>query len=355
MLTFYPERYHDTKYESLITVSSMNIVYSIRTILNLRSRPKLGSRRLSVHYSNTQYISTLGYALHSTTQHITIFTSLTIKIKNTSIFIVNIFTSRKASGYSSALQQVLSGSLYISAMNVKALSALNISTNIIIVLRLGRIKEKEMPNNECKALWINFSLIKENVYIHDSKVLMVMISVPILGHELISGEWRGISSHHEIKFIFTKLFVFYINGQRIKAIINTYRYFMGNLESSEKNKITQYCNCTFLPSLYSLFMVTTGLKNRKKSIVMFIICRPSVSCVKIPKNFEKLFEVDNLFEMEIVSINFVLIVKPIYKHKKIYDFSTTKLLANFRDFDIFRKSLNYKRQTLIKKIVTNDF
>ncbi|KAE9535815.1 hypothetical protein AGLY_007716 [Aphis glycines] len=42
---------------------------------------------------------------------------------------------------------------------------------------------------------------------------------------------------------------------------------------------------------------------------------------------------------------------PKYKHKKIYDFSTSKLLANFRDFDIFRENLNYKR--LKKKIVTS--
>ncbi len=32
-----------------------------------------------------------------------------------------------------------------------------------------------------------------------------------------------------------------------------------------------------------------------------------------------------------------------YKHKKFYDFSTSKLLANFRVFDRFRKNLNYKR------------
>ncbi|KAF0705001.1 hypothetical protein FWK35_00032284 [Aphis craccivora] len=32
-----------------------------------------------------------------------------------------------------------------------------------------------------------------------------------------------------------------------------------------------------------------------------------------------------------------------YKHKKFYDFSTSKLPANFRVFDRFRKNLNYKR------------
>ncbi|KAE9530857.1 hypothetical protein AGLY_011319 [Aphis glycines] len=38
-----------------------------------------------------------------------------------------------------------------------------------------------------------------------------------------------------------------------------------------------------------------------------------------------------------------------YKHKNFYDFSTTKLLANIRGFDIFRKILKYKLTT-IKKI-----
>ncbi len=32
-----------------------------------------------------------------------------------------------------------------------------------------------------------------------------------------------------------------------------------------------------------------------------------------------------------------------YKHKKFYDFSNPKLLANFCVFDRFRKNLNYKR------------
>ena len=41
-----------------------------------------------------------------------------------------------------------------------------------------------------------------------------------------------------------------------------------------------------------------------------------------------------------------------HKHKNIYDFSISKLLANFRVFDRFRKNFNYKR--LWKKIVTYD-
>jgi len=32
-----------------------------------------------------------------------------------------------------------------------------------------------------------------------------------------------------------------------------------------------------------------------------------------------------------------------YKYKQFYEFSITKLLANIRDFDIFRKNLNLKR------------
>ncbi|KAE9532816.1 hypothetical protein AGLY_009897 [Aphis glycines] len=32
-----------------------------------------------------------------------------------------------------------------------------------------------------------------------------------------------------------------------------------------------------------------------------------------------------------------------YKYKHFYKFSTTKLLVNFRDFDIFRKNLNFER------------
>ncbi|KAF0769298.1 hypothetical protein FWK35_00001196 [Aphis craccivora] len=32
-----------------------------------------------------------------------------------------------------------------------------------------------------------------------------------------------------------------------------------------------------------------------------------------------------------------------YEHKKFYDFSTSKLLANFCVFDRFRKNVNYKR------------
>jgi hypothetical protein len=32
----------------------------------------------------------------------------------------------------------------------------------------------------------------------------------------------------------------------------------------------------------------------------------------------------------------------VYKSEKFYEFSTSKFLANFRDFDIFRKQLNFK-------------
>ncbi|KAE9524148.1 hypothetical protein AGLY_015513 [Aphis glycines] len=41
-----------------------------------------------------------------------------------------------------------------------------------------------------------------------------------------------------------------------------------------------------------------------------------------------------------------------YKHKQFYDFSTSKLLANFHVFDRFRKNLNYK-QKFIRNLVLN--
>ena len=39
----------------------------------------------------------------------------------------------------------------------------------------------------------------------------------------------------------------------------------------------------------------------------------------------------------------VIILILSYEHKQFYDFSTSKLLANFRVFDRFHKNLNYKR------------
>jgi hypothetical protein len=41
-----------------------------------------------------------------------------------------------------------------------------------------------------------------------------------------------------------------------------------------------------------------------------------------------------------------------YESQKCYEFSASKCVANFRDFDIFRKYLNFK--CLSTKIVTTD-
>ncbi|KAE9534880.1 hypothetical protein AGLY_008172 [Aphis glycines] len=64
--------------------------------------------------------------------------------------------------------------------------------------------------------------------------------------------------------------------------------------------------------------------------------------------YQKSFEAKPLFNAVLVFFTDICtkFSKLSSKRKKFYDFPTTKLLANFRNFDIF---------PLIKKIVTNDF
>ncbi|KAE9539972.1 hypothetical protein AGLY_005224, partial [Aphis glycines] len=119
-------------------------------------------------------------------------------------------------------------------------------------------------------------------------------------------------------------------------------------------------------SIYDLYFL-----NNNKYLKSFGInrCRHAISFLANKKNVRKgkkgtLYKIFNIYDLYFLNNNKYLKSFGInrcrhaisYEHKKFYDFSTSKLLANFRVFDRFRKNLNYKRlYTKIEQLIRNLF
>ncbi|KAE9526270.1 hypothetical protein AGLY_013901 [Aphis glycines] len=137
--------------------------------------------------------------------------------------------------------------------------------------------------------------------------------------------------------------LYYLNNNKYQKSFEIFEEkFMENLVTNFQNLVIKEKNFTiFQPQNYlQIFAILTYFKNLKFQL--------SINCSKKnPKFFENLTVYG---ERKIYGEPCNKFSKLSYKRKKFYDFPTTKLLANFCNFDIFRINSNFKN--LQKKLTT---